>query len=99
MPPPPPSERVLSTLNQDGSRRWLSPRLARGRFLRRRRIVAAVLVGLFLALPVVKLGGRPALLIDLVTRELSVFGAVLRPSDDALLLLLGLSITLSVFMV
>ena len=37
-------ERVLSTLNRDGSRRWLRPRLSRGRFLLWRRIVAYGLI-------------------------------------------------------
>jgi hypothetical protein len=36
--PPLPKDRVLSTLNQDGTRNWIRPRLAPGRFLRRRRI-------------------------------------------------------------
>ena len=31
---------VLSTLERDGSRRWLSPKLARGHFWSRRRVVA-----------------------------------------------------------
>ncbi|HEY5934074.1 MAG TPA: cytochrome c oxidase accessory protein CcoG [Kofleriaceae bacterium] len=92
-------ERVLSTLNEDGTRRWLKPRLARGRFLRRRQIVGYALIALFVALPFVEIGGRPALLLDLVTRELSVFGAVFRPTDGFLLMLLGLTIAVAVFLV
>jgi cytochrome c oxidase accessory protein FixG len=97
--PPLSTERVLSTLNQDGTRHWLRPRLARGRFLRRRRIVACALIALFVALPFLSIGGRPAFLIDLVARELVVFGAVFRPSDSVVLLLLGLTIVLAVFVV
>jgi cytochrome c oxidase accessory protein FixG len=37
-----PEERVLSTLEADGSRRWLKPRLSKGRYLTRRRIVGYV---------------------------------------------------------
>src|SRR6185295_13228208 len=95
--PPLPRDRVLTTLNADGTRRWLRPRLARGRFLRRRRIAAWSLIALFVALPRIRIGGRPALLIDLVTRELSAFGTVFRPSDGLVLLLLGLTIVLGVF--
>jgi cytochrome c oxidase accessory protein FixG len=90
---------VLSTLNQDGSRNWLRPRLARGRFLRRRRAVAAALIALFAALPFIQIAGRPALLIDLPRRELDVLGGVFRPSDGPILLLLGLAIVLTVFVV
>ena len=99
MSPPLPTDRVLSTLNRDGSRHWLRPRPARGRFLRRRRAVAYALIALFVALPVIPIGGRPALLIDLVSRELVVFGAVFRPSESVILLLLGLTIVLTVFVV
>jgi cytochrome c oxidase accessory protein FixG len=99
MTPPLPSERVLSTLNQDGTRNWLRPKLSRGRFLKRRRIVGYALIALFVALPFIDIGGRPALLLDLVDRELSVFGAVFRPSDGFLLMLAGLVIVLSVFLV
>jgi len=97
MSPPLPTERVLSTLNQDGTRNWLRPKLARGRFLRRRRAVAAALIALFVALPFVQIGGRPAFLIDLVARELVVLGTVFRPSDGLILMLLGLTIVLTVF--
>ena len=97
MSPPLPTERILSTLNEDGTRHWLRPKLARGRFLRRRRIVGYALIALFVALPFLRIGGRPAFLIDLVARELAVLGAVFRPSDGVILMLLGLTVVLAVF--
>ena len=94
-----PTERVLSTLNEDGSRHWIRPKLARGRFLRRRRIVGYALIALFVLLPRIRIGGRPAFLLDLITRELSVFGTVFRPSDGFVLALLGITIVSAVFLV
>jgi cytochrome c oxidase accessory protein FixG len=99
MTPQVPHDRVLSTLNEDGTRFWIHPKLARGRFLRRRQIVGYALIALFVALPFIRIGGRPALLLDLVTREISVFGAVFRASDGFVLMLLGLTIVLAVFLV
>jgi len=99
MSPNPSQERVLSTLNQDGTRRWLRPRLARGRFLTGRRWVGLALIVLFVLLPRIRIGGRPALLIDLVSREIDVFGTVFRPSDGFVLALLGISIVSAVFLV
>ena len=96
---PPLSTNVLSTLNVDGTRRWLDPKLARGRFLRRRRIVGYALIALFVGLPFLRIGGRQALLIDLVSREVSLFGSVFRPSDGFALMLLGITIVLAVFLV
>ncbi len=99
MTPSVPSERVLSTMNEDGSRHWIHPKLARGRFLRGRRVVGYALIALFVALPFITIGGRPALLLDLISRELSLFGGVFRPSDGFLLMLLGLTVVLAVFLV
>jgi cytochrome c oxidase accessory protein FixG len=94
-----PKDRVLSTLELDGSRHWIDPKLSKGRFLQRRRIVGYTLIALFVALPFVKIGGRPALLLDLVTRELSLFGMVFRPSNGFLIMLLGLTVVVTVFLV
>src|SRR4051794_22981120 len=93
------SERVLSTLNLDGTRNVIRPRLARGRFLTWRRVAGYALIALFVFLPRVRINGRPALLIDLVSREVDVFGALFRPSDGLVLMLLGIAIVLAVFLV
>jgi cytochrome c oxidase accessory protein FixG len=93
------NERVLSTLNQDGSRHWIRPKLSRGRFLKHRRWVGYALILLFVLLPRVRIHGRPGLLIDLISREVVVFGSVFRPSDGFALALLGLSVAILVFLV
>lgn len=92
-------ERVLSTLNHDGTRRWITPKAAPGRFLRRRQIVGYALIVLFVLLPRIRIGGRPAFLIDLVDRELDFFGMVFRPSDGFVLALVGITIVIAVFLV
>jgi cytochrome c oxidase accessory protein FixG len=92
-------DRVLSTLNPDGTRHKIRPRLAKGRFLRRRQIVGYTLIAVFVALPFVSIGGKPAMLLDLISREFVFFGSTFRPSDGVLLMLLGLAIALSVFLI
>jgi cytochrome c oxidase accessory protein FixG len=99
MTAPTTSERVLSTLNVDGTRYKIRPKLSRGRFLRRRRIVGYALIALFVALPLIRIGGRPAMLLDLAAREFTLFGTTFRPSDGVLLMFLGLAIVLAVFLV
>jgi cytochrome c oxidase accessory protein FixG len=91
-------ERVLSTLNRDGSRRWLRPWVSRGRFLRARRVAAYALILLFTALPYVRIGGKPAMLFDLPAREFTLFGATFLPTDTLLLALLILSIFIGIFL-
>jgi len=93
------NERVLSTLNTDGSRRWLRPRVSPGRFLSARRSVAWGLIVLFVALPYIPVGGKPALLLDLVRREFTFFGRTLQPTDTVLLALLVVGIVVGLFLV
>lgn len=92
-------ERVLSTLNSDGSRFWIHPKLSKGRYWRRRAVVAYALIVLFVALPLIHIGGKPAMLLDMLTREFTFFGTTFRPSDTFLLLLLGIASLLLVFWV
>jgi cytochrome c oxidase accessory protein FixG len=91
--------RALPTLNADGTRFRIRPRPSPGRFWQARRVVGYALIALFVGLPLIDVGGKPALLIDLVDRELALFGATYRPSDAFLLMLLGLAIALTVFLV
>ncbi len=93
-----PSEgRVLSTLESDGSRRWLYPKLATGRFWARRRLVAYVLIGVYTALPFIKIGGRPAVQLDVWNSRFALFGLEFRPTDLELLAVFGLIVFLTIF--
>ena len=92
------TERVLPTLNVDGTRRWLTPRLSRGRFQRRRLVVAWGLIVLFALLPHLRVGGRPAILLNVVHRRFTVLGATFYPTDTVLLMLLLVGIFLGIFL-
>jgi cytochrome c oxidase accessory protein FixG len=92
------TERVLPTLNVDGTRRWLRPRLSPGRFLRRRRAVAWALIGLFALMPHVRVRGAPAVLLDVVHRRFTLFGATFYPTDTGLLMLLLVGVFLGIFL-
>lgn len=91
--------RVLSTLNTDGSRRWLKPKLSSGRFLRARRVVAWLLILIFTALPYIKVGGRPLVLLNLPAREFTILGGTFYPTDTLLLALLVVGVFLTIFLV
>jgi len=96
---PSPTERVLSTLNADGSRRWLRPRVSPGRFLKARRILAWALIALFTALPFIRIRNAPAILLDIGKRQFTLFGKTFLPTDTVLLAVLLLGIVVSVFLV
>jgi len=92
------TERVLPTLNRDGTRRWIRPRLFAGRFFRRRRALAWTLMALFTAIPYLTLNGKPLVLLDVVQRRFTLFGATFLPTDSMLLMLLLVGIFLAIFL-
>lgn len=91
-------EQVLSTLNRDGSRRWLRPKLSPGKHHARRRIVAYTLIALFTTIPYLSLNGRPLMLLDLIDREFHLFGGTFHASDTALLMLLAITGLVGIFL-
>jgi len=91
-----PPEDIMATLNADGSRRWLYPTLSKGTFYYWRMAVAWVLVAIFVALPIVEIGGKPAVFLDLLHREFTFFGMTFYPTDTLLLMLLMIGTLVSI---
>jgi cytochrome c oxidase accessory protein FixG len=91
-------ERVLPTLNRDGSRRWLLPKLSPGRFWKRRRALAWALLALFTLIPYLRRNGKPLILLDVTHREFTLFGVTFLPTDTMLLMLLLVGIFLGIFL-
>lgn len=94
-----PEARVLSTLNNDGSRRWLCPRPSDGRFVKWRRVVAYALIAVFTAIPHLRMNGKPLVMLDIVHREFTLFGKTFLPTDTLLLALLLLIVFLGIFLI
>ncbi len=94
-----PEERVLSTLNQDGSRRWIRPKVAQGKWWKRRAIVGYGLIALFNILPWLSINGKPILLLDVMHRQFTIFTFSFRPTETLLLAFLLLATFVTVFFV
>lgn len=77
-------EEVLSTLHADGRRRWLYPVPSHGKFWKARFVVAWALIAFFVGLPLVKIGGKPAIFLDIMHREFTFFGLTLYATDTLL---------------
>ena len=90
--------RVLPTLNEDGSRRWLRPKPSPGAHWRQRRAVAVVLMVVFFLIPHLRMGGKPLILLDLPHRQFTLFGTTFLPTDTLLLMLLLASIIITIFL-
>jgi len=76
-----PSLQRLSSIKADGSRDPIHPADVKGRFLTRRRIVYAILIVIYVALPFVKVGGKPAVFLDVPGRRFFLFGATFNAQD------------------
>lgn len=87
----PAPERILPTLNPDGSRNRIRPKLFKGRYYWPRLALAWVLLATFVLLPFVKVGGKPAVLIDIAARNFVFFGYTFLATDGVVLMLAGLS--------
>jgi len=89
-------EEVLTTLTLEGKRRWMYPTPSTGRYTTLRRMVAGVLIVLYFALPLVRIGGKPAVLLDFIHREFALFGLIFYPTDTILLMVFMIGILLMV---
>ncbi len=96
--PPQATERVLPTMNPDGSRRWLRPKPSQGAFWARRRIVAYALMAVFFLVPYLRMAGRPLMLLDLPRRQFTLFGTTFLSTDSMLFMLLMVSCLLAIFL-
>ncbi|MCD0463587.1 cytochrome c oxidase accessory protein CcoG [Roseiconus lacunae] len=92
-------EHVLSTLEKDGSRRWLRPRLSTGFWWHKRRVVAYILMVIFVAIPHLSINGKPLVLLDIAARQFTIFGRTFLPTDTLLLALLILTVFVSIVLV
>lgn len=98
-PAPSEAKSILSTLNDDGSRHWISPRPSPGRFLTARRAVAYLLIAIFTLIPYLTYNDRPLILLDLPARRFTLLGRTFLPTDTLLLALLMLGVFLTIFFV
>jgi cytochrome c oxidase accessory protein FixG len=89
-------ERVLPTLNADGSRRRIRPQRFPGRYQSARQITAWLLIGLFVAIPFIRMNGMPLILLDVPARRFVLFGRAFLATDGVLLMLLLLAIFVAV---
>jgi len=94
-----PDEHVLSTLESDGRRRWLQPRLSMGQWWKRRRVVAYALMVVFVAIPHLRIFGKPLILLDIARREFTIFGRTFLPNDTLVLALFMLTVFVSIVLV
>lgn len=89
---------TLFSVNPDGSRNAIHPADVRGRFQWRKHALWYLLIAVYLAVPWLRIGGHPVLLIDIPTRHFYLFGQTFNAQDFwlAFFFVTGLGFTLFV---
>lgn len=78
----------ISTVQESGKRVWLYPKKPRGKYYTWRKYVAALLVLLLFAAPLIHIEGRQFILLNVADRKFHIFGQPFWPQDFHLLVLL-----------
>ncbi len=91
-----PSLDSVTTINEDGSRFFIHPADVSGRFTTMRRVVGWLLIAIYALLPWVKVGGFPAIFLDVANGRFHLFGLTIVANDLWILffLITGLAFTL-----
>jgi cytochrome c oxidase accessory protein FixG len=80
-PLPKPSLESVTTINEDGSRRFIHPADVSGRFTGWRALAGLVLMAVYVGLPWIPVGGNPAVFLDVANRQFHYFGWTLVTQD------------------
>ncbi len=99
MAAPRPSLESVTTIGSDGSRPFVFPADVSGRFARARRVSALLLIAFYLSLPWIKIGGFPAVFLDVAARRFHLFGWTLAAQDLWLAFFLITGVGFSLFLV
>lgn len=91
-----PSLETVTTINADGSRRFIHPADVRGLFTTWRALIGWAILALYVLLPLIPINGNPAIFLDFENRQAHLFGFTLVPQDFwlAFFLITGLGFSL-----
>ena len=88
----------VSTIGDEGARRWLYPKKPHGRFYNARTVVSILLFAFLFGAPFLKVKGHPFMLFNIIERKFVFFGLVFFPQDFYLVVLAILTCLVSIFL-
>jgi polyferredoxin len=71
----------LATVDKDGKRVWIYPKMPKGKFYNWRKIASYLYIVIFLTLPFIKVNGEPLFMLNVLERKFILFGLVFTPHD------------------
>jgi cytochrome c oxidase accessory protein FixG len=72
---------AISTVDKQGKRVWIYPKMPRGKLTRWRQAMGYVLVAFLFTGPFIRIGGEPLLMINVLERRFVLFGQTFWPQD------------------
>lgn len=87
-----------STVGNDNKRRWMFPKMPKGKWHRYRLFVGYGLLLAFIALPFIQYQGRPFMLVNLFERKFIFFGQVYWPQDFFIIVIGMLTLVVSIIL-
>ena len=90
---------ILGSMNKDGSRHIIHPADVKGRWTTARRIAFGVLIAIYVAGPLIPVGGHPMIQLDVEHRRFFLFGSTFNSQDFWMVLLLALSFAFGLLLV
>jgi len=76
-----PSLDSVTTIRDDGSRRFIHPATVSGRFTRARTLVGLLIMAVYVLLPWIPINGHPAVFLDVAQRHFHLFGLTFVTQD------------------
>jgi cytochrome c oxidase accessory protein FixG len=71
----------VATIDAEGKRKWIYPFKPDGRLYDYRKALSVFYLGLFFALPFIKVGGEPIFMFNVLERKFILFGMIFWPQD------------------
>ena len=71
----------ISTVDESGKRVWIFPKMPKGAFFNKRKVLSYVLLLILFLTPYIKIGGEPLFLFNVLSRKFVLFGQVFWPHD------------------
>lgn len=72
---------TIATINEEGKRAWIFPKMPKGKLYERRKWLSYFLIAFLLAAPFIKINGNQFLLFNVLERRFNIFGFLFWPQD------------------
>jgi len=86
----------ISSIDDEGKRKWIYPRQPKGRFYNARTWFSYLLLAIMFAGPFLSINGRPVLLLNIIERKFIILGMAFWPQDSFIFVLATLTFVMGI---